>query len=203
MSQATSLITYSLGGAVGALLIRSAFRSVGALWAYCRPLATYECANPVVGPGNMHHGWGRRVDEPLLPRTKQAWEHTSTQLVPNREHTIYGPYTNDFGRPGYYRVRFRVFGSGFPPTNDPIVCLDVVQAPFADDRQLRIIGQRIIRAKELSPKYRGFDVYCYAAGTSVYEYRCSVVPGVFRDAACTLRFDRIRVYVHLPLWDIF
>ena len=201
-AEATRLVISALGGAVGALLLRSIIKLIGASWARWSPLAVHDCTNPSTGPGDIHHGWGHRVDDPNAAN-KQAWEHTTQQLVPGREHTIYGPYVNDFGRPGFYRVRFRIYGSGFQRTNKAVVMLDVIQSRFGTHRDLQIIGQRTIREKDLAARYQKFDVYCYAPGTSVYEYRCSVVSSAFNSAKHTLRFDTVKVYLHIPLWEVF
>ena len=198
----TTLVISALGGAVGALLLRSTIKFIGASWARWTPLSIHDCSNPSTGPGDIHHGWGRRIDDPKATN-KQAWEHTTQQLVASREHTIYGPYVNDFGRPGFYRIRFRIYGSGFQHTNEAVVMLDVIQSRFGTHRGLQIIGQRTVRAKDLAAQYRHFDVYCYAPGNSVYEYRCSVVPSAFNAAKHTIRFDIIKVYMHVPLWEVF
>src|SRR6266478_4176838 len=132
------LIISALGGGVGALILRSSIKGIGALGARWRPIASYACSDTGTGPGDIRHGFGTRVDD-TNANNAQAWEHTTTTLGTAREHTIYGPYLNDFGRAGSYRVRFMIYGSGFPPTNDPVIALDVVQSPFATQRDMTII----------------------------------------------------------------
>jgi hypothetical protein len=99
-------------------------------------------------------------------------------------------------------VRFRIFGSGFSSTNNPVVVLDVLQAPFGSEQVYSIIGQRVVRAREFTAKYRWFSIFCYPAGSGVYEYRCSVVPDNFDAKLQTLRFDEIRVHRHVPAAQI-
>ena len=152
-----SLIVAAFSGAVGALLLRSILRLISKLRAGRIPLVVYDCAlDESDNPGIIRHGWGKRV----LDRgatDNNAWEHNwTTQIRQNKEHTIFGPYTNDFGMPGFFKIAFRVFGSGFSQTNDPVVALDVVQAPFGGTTEYILIGQRIIIAKELNISYRDF-----------------------------------------------
>ncbi len=201
-----SLAITALGGALGALLLRSVVKLVAALCARRTPLAVYGCATAdESSPGNLRHSWGHSVADSKT-RSGNAWEYTSTPIrrpseAVTGEHTIFGPYLNDFGRPGFYRVSYRLSGDGFPPTEEPVISLDVVQARFGTEQVLRLLGQKIIRAKELSDEYQTFDIVCHAPGTGVYEYRCAVLPkGVHWDNR-TIRFDLITVYSHPSLWE--
>lgn len=204
--EASSLVITALGGALGALVLRSAVKLLGALFARRTPIAVYECASPErLVPGDLRHSWGHEVADSATKGGK-AWEYNSTSI--NRpgeqvtgEHTIFGPYLNDFGKPGFYRVSYRICGKGFPKTEEPVISLDVVQARFGTDQVLRLLGQRVIRAKELSGEYQDFDIVCHAPGTGVYEYRCAIIPkGVTLDKRA-IRFDRIKVYSHPPIWE--
>jgi hypothetical protein len=204
--EASSLVITALGGALGALVLRSAIKLSGAVLARRRPLAIYECANvEESGLGNLRHDWGREVAD-SASKSGKAWEYDSRFIERHnrhvtREHTIFGPYLNDFGKPGFYRVCFRICGKGFTNTDEPVIALDVVQARFGTDRTLRLLGQKIVRAKELSGKYQRFNIICHAPGTGVYEYRCAVVPkGVILENR-SIRFDRISVYSHPQIWD--
>lgn len=188
---------------MAALLLQRVLIALRKVWVDLFPITRYDCADQTRGPGCLRHGLGHRVDDKRA-HNQQAWEHTSVQCEPGRQlqHTLYGPYMNDFGSPGYHRVRFRVFGSGFQATNDPVVVLDVIQAPFGGEKIFNMIGQRVVRAKELKPSYRWFSVVCYPAGTGVYEYRCSVVQEHFDAKRHTLKFDEVRVHRYLPGWQL-
>jgi hypothetical protein len=201
-SSSLALIVSALGGALGALLLRSLLRLAGKLWAAHKPLATYDCADDTRRPGGIWHGRGRRVPVDPLATNKRSWEHSSQHTGTKHVHTIYGPYVNDFGRPAYYRVSFRIYGDGFGGSEDPVVVLDVIQRPLFLGHELVVMGQRVIRGKELSNEYREFEVYCYAGGSGTYEYRCLVHSEVFDEHRHTLRFDAIGVYIHVPAWEI-
>jgi hypothetical protein len=138
-----------------------------------------------------------------LATHKSSWEHTLQNTGTNAPHTIYGPYVNDFGRPAYYRVSFRIYGAGFGGSEDPVIVIDVIQRPLFLGKDLVVLGQRVIRGKDLTNKYRDFDVFCYAAGSGTYEYRCLVHREAYDEKRHTVRFDTIRVYLHVPAWEIF
>jgi len=188
----------ALAGAVGALALRSLLKLIGKQWASTVPIAKYFCAEASMGPGYFQHGWGAVATD---DRGKRVWSYTKAQIG-LKEHTLYGPYVNDFGRPGFFRVRFRLSGQGFDKSEKSVVVLDVIQAPFDLQRDHVVIGQRIIRSKELSPRYKNFDIICYTSGVGVYEYRASVVWEVFSEAENKIYFDSVRVYRYFPLWDI-
>jgi hypothetical protein len=201
MTLYSPLVLSALFGAMGALVLARLLILARKIYADLAAVARYDCADQTSGPGSLRHGCGRRVDDNKA-RHKQAWEHTTYQVVDDKAHTIYGPYTNDFGAPGYHKIRFRILGSGFPNTNDPVVVLDVIQAPFGTQQVYNMIGQRVVRAKELRPKYKTFSIICYPTGGGVYEYRCSVVPSNFKQEKHTLRLDEITVFRHLPGWQV-
>jgi len=196
------LLISALGGAVGALLIRSLLKLMGKVWANSIPIATYYCGLEQQNqPGVICHGWGLSVPDANALK-KCAWQYSTKQVTPDkREHIIFGPYANDFGRPGYYKVTFRISASGLPKTEDPVAVLDVIQAPFAFQRDYTLLGQRIVRANHLTPSYKSFAILCHAAGTGVYEYRCSI-PHPWTCDRGSIRFDTIRVYRHVPIWDL-
>ncbi|KPJ90210.1 MAG: hypothetical protein AMJ53_14460 [Gammaproteobacteria bacterium SG8_11] len=72
---------------------------------------------------------------------------------------------------------------------------------------MRLLGQRIVKANELTGSYQNIDVEFYAAGTDVYEYRCAVFPYNEKELANTkvreIRFDCVKVYAHPSIWEIF
>ena len=205
----TNLLISALGGALGALILRSALKLVGAVWARMTPLAIHQYATSGAGPGEFDHCWGHQVDDKASTNGK-PWEHDWNRIdskPPHRaigEHTLYGPYVNDFGKPGCYRVTFRLCGTHVHKSNEGVIALDAVQASFGTEKILRLLGQRIIKANELFGSYQQFDIVCYISGTDVYEYRCAV----FRNAdalassARTIRFDCVKVYSHPPIWEI-
>lgn len=132
-----------------------------------------------------------------------SWEHTSEPVEGEGIHTICGPYVNDFGKPGFYKVRFRICGVGFQHHETPVVVLDIIHRPaFLREDNLVLLGQRVVRDKELSPKYKDFDIYCYVAGIGNYEYRCLVISDSHIQGK-QLRFDTIKVYVHVPTSELF
>lgn len=207
-AETARLVISALCGALGALLLRSTLKVALALRARSTPLAVYDCAVSGTKPGEFGHCYGHEVGDEASTNGK-AWEHDwhKVPATPPRqaigEHTIYGPYINDFGRPGFFRVSFRIQGKGLPKTDEPVISLDVVQAAFGTERVLRLIGQRVIRARELSDSYQYFDIVCYASGTDIYEYRCAVLPDAdaTRKGTCTIRFDCIKIYAHPPIWE--
>ena len=204
--EALTLIITALGGALGALVLRSVVRLIAAVISRHTPLAIYECANTEKSEiGALRHSWGYEISD-SESKSGTAWEYNSIPINRpgervTREHTIFGPYLNDFGKPGFYRVCFRLCGKGFPEIEECIIALDVVQARFGTEQTLRLLGQKIIRKKELSGKYQKFNIVCHVPGTGVYEYRCSVIPKGTDVGKCVIRFDRITVYAHPQIWE--
>ena len=207
-TQRLALLLSALGGAVGALLLRSALRLAGILYSRSKALAVYDCASSEPSkPAELRHTWGCQVPD-VESTNGKAWEYKPIRIErpPGEqitgEHVIYGPYVNNFGKPGFYRVRFRIRGIDLPNTDERIMVLDVVQAGFGTETALRLLGQKIITARELSRTYEYFDVKCFASGTGVYEYRCTV----FKDAAALkgarVLFDNIKVYSDPPIWEM-
>lgn len=196
-----SFLIPALAGAVGALALRSLLKFIGKQWASVVPVANYPCEKDSMKPGYFRHGWGERTTDKDIGG-KSVWSYTPTQAQ-QREHTLFGPYVNDFGRPGFFRVRFRLSGHGFDRRSDePVVVIDVIQAPFDQQRDHLVIGQRVIRSSEMSSRYKNFDILCYTSGVGVYEYRASVVRDNFSEADNKIYFDNVRVYRHFPLWDV-
>jgi len=219
-TQTTINVGSAFVGALAVLILRSLLKLVGDLLARLKPRANYDCAVPGTQPGELRHCLGDVVIDEESTSGK-AWQHnwTRTDLTsPSWEHTIYGPYVNDFGKHGCYRVVFRIcgknfpyipcwkkflnklFGKNFPNNDEPVLVLDVVEASFGTVNTLRLLGQRVIRANELSGKYQKFNIICYAPGTDVYEYRCSVLPNC--HANCTVRFDWVKVSSTRSIWEI-
>jgi len=203
-------VVAALSGAVAALFLRSVLKLLGKLWAAVRPLAFYDCAEEA-RVGTLVAKNGRRVEDNGATNG-QAWEHHFEENGP--PHTLYGPYLNDFGRPGYYKVKVKIFGVGFDKSRDPVIELDVVQIGYAYKEQRIVIGQKIVRAKDLKAswvskvlpwcsRYRKFSIICFAAGGGAYEYRAKVHKEFFNERQHTIRFDTVGVYFHVPGWEIF
>jgi hypothetical protein len=203
-----SLLISALGGAVGALLLRSLLKLIGIFHSRVKPLATYNCANNEPSkPGELRHTWGQRVHDPKSS-SKYAWEYGINRIDrPGEsitgEHTIFGPYINDFGKPGYYRIRFRIRAVNIPKTDESIISLDVVQSRFGTEAVLRLLGQKILKARDLSDAYKYFDIICFASGTGVYEYRCAVFGNAEAIRGKQILFDTIKIYSHPSLLEIF
>lgn len=187
---------------MGALLFRSLLRFAGKVWAERKPIAAYDCADDTQRPGGLWHGSGNRVAVDPIATSRRSWEHAPQTAGSDHPHSIYGPHVNDFGKPGYYRVTFRIYGSGFTGIEEPVIIADIIQRPMFLGKDLVMLSQRVIRGKELSNEYRDFDVFCYASGTGTYEYRCLVHSEAFDQEKHTIRFDCIKVFVHIPVWEI-
>jgi hypothetical protein len=206
-TQLLSLLISALGGAVGALILRSLLKFIVVFYYRVKPLAIYSCANNEPSKaGELRHTWGQRIYDPKSS-SKYAWEYGTNRIErPGEsitgEHTIYGPYINDFGKPGFYRIRFRIRAMNLPKTDESIISLDVVQARFGTEAVLRLLGQRILKARELSKSYKYFDVVCFASGTGVYEYRCAVFGDAESIKGKKILFDNIKIYSHPSLLEI-
>ena len=205
--QLLPLLISALGGAVSALILRSLLKLIGIFYYRVKPIATYNCATgEPAKPGELRHTWGQRVSDPKST-SKYAWEYGTNRIErPGEsitgEHTIFGPYINDFGKPGYYRIRFRIRAINLPKTDESIISLDVVQARFGTESVLRLLGQRVLKARDLLESYKYFDVICFAAGTGVYEYRCAVFEKAESIKGKRILFDTIKIYSHPSLLEI-
>ena len=199
----SDLLVTAFAAAIGALVLRSALKLVGNYFSSLRALAKYDCAHDGADDDSaaMRHGWGRAVRD-VSATNETAWEYTLERPRDRcAELALYGPYVNDFGRPGFYRIRFRISGAGFNPTDQVVVVLDILQTPFDLERHQLIVGQRAIHASELTERYRSFDLVCHTSGFGIFEYRARVARGAVNPETQCLRFDVVRVYRHLPLWD--
>jgi len=206
-TQLLSLLISAFGGAVSALVLRSLLKLIGIIYFRFKPLAIYNCANAEPSkPGELRHTWGQRVSD-TKSSSKYAWAYSPNRIerpgeIITGEHTIYGPYVNDFGKPGFYRIRFRIRAIDLPETDESIISLDVVQARFGTESVLRLLGQKILKARDLSESYRYFDIVCFAEGTGVYEYRCAVFGEADSIKGKKILFDNIKIFSHPSLWEI-
>ncbi len=180
---------------------------IGIIYFRFTPISEYYCSEgEPIRPGQLRHTWGFRVTD-IYSASKYAWQYSKNKIerpgeTITGEHTIYGPYINDFGKPGYYRIQFRLRAIGIPKDNEPIISLDVVQARFGTEAVLRLLGQKIIKGKELSEQYKKYNIICFASGTGVYEYRCAVMGIVNTIENSKILFESIKVYSHPSVWEI-
>jgi hypothetical protein len=196
------LFLAALAGAVGALVLRTLLKVVSNYASSVRPLATYECAE--IGseqdPMKLWHAFGERVVDDKADRGV-AWAHNPTKIGKG-DHTVFGPYTNDLGRPGYLRATFRMSGAGFGKGDEPVVVLDVVQVPYDLQDARVILKQHVVRARDLRPTYRTFEIICYTSGVGVHEYRARVIEKAFNTRLHRVHLDNVRVYRHFPFWEL-
>ena len=168
-----------------------------------RPVAEYDCAadSADVAVIGLWHGWGEPVPDDTAT-SGFAWAHT-TKMLREVVHTLYGPYVNDVGRPGYLKVRFRISGVGFENSNRGVILLDVNQILQESPPKHTTLGHTVVRAKQLNREYRNFEVICYSSGVGEFEYRARVLAGQFVEKKNRILFDSIQVYQHLPWWEVF
>ena len=176
------------------------------------PIETYDCSVDGADdePAKMRHGFGFRADpnsppmshpyrvdaQPAPPDRKPAWVFSQDRpRGRNREHTLYGPYTNDFGYPRLVRVSFLIAGTAFTKSPDPLIVLDVLRAPFGGEKEHTMLGQKIVRGGDLRKRYRSFDVTCDVPGPGVYEYRATINQRPPLDPARQhIFFKSVRIY---------
>jgi hypothetical protein len=113
-------------GAIGAMGVRIIFRAIQYYIVNRRTRAKYFCFEDA--EGTMRHSVGEAVNDQDAEE-HNAWLHTLNHINEGF-HTLYGPYNNDFGRPGYYKVIFRIKGTGFTSmgASKPAVRLEVVES---------------------------------------------------------------------------
>lgn len=204
MGQEITILVSVISGALGVEILRSGIKLVRKLRAERKPLIVYDCGDKNTDPGYLRKSWGKRFPDEKASNN-QAWAYSNDRIQPLREHTIYGPYTNDFGKLGSYKVTFRIrcqnhfdFSNTPPSPHDTVIVLDVVKTPFAEEKTMMLMGQRNIQAQELKTTYKDFNVYCNYAGGGIYEYRCSVIRDKLPKTDNTFLFDSIEVYRQLP-----
>ena len=197
------LVVSALSGALAALLLRGILKLFGKLWMSRRAVAEYDCAADSVDVAviGLWHGFGEAVSDDNATNGF-AWSHTAKRLR-NVVHTIYGPYVNDIGRPGYLKVRFRIAGAGFENDSRGVILLDVNQILQETPPKHTTLAHTVVRAKQLRRQYRNFDVICYTSGVGEFEYRARVLDGQFEEKRNRILFDSIQVYRHMPWWEIF
>jgi hypothetical protein len=194
-----NLLPAVVGGCV-ALLLRASLKFALTARATRKKRRSYQCAVPSVPgePAAIQHGWGSAACD--LKSKREVWAYNGVQHVLDHEgqdrrfeHTLFGPYTNDFGRPGYFRVRFRIRGGGFGGGHRPLIFLDVQQAPYGRTNDYFLLAQSVVTPKMLTGQFQTFDVECFSSGTGVFEYRARVVAGEFRPLEHEIVFDSITV----------
>src|SRR2546426_501774 len=97
----TPLWELLLAGATGALTLRFSIRFIQFLWGGNRLITTYDCALEGNREGNMCHSKGEAIDD-TNASNRRAWQHSTKS--DGGACTLFGPYTNDFGKPGFYKV---------------------------------------------------------------------------------------------------
>lgn len=204
------ILTSALGVFAIRIIVKLIYKGVCSL---CR-INEYDCSEDGIRPGLIQHSLGRGGTHKDA-KNGRVWIHNSThnptQKTPGIA-SIYGPYTNDFSLPGFYKIQFRILGLGFEPDNKEICLLEAVQCQLTWDSQKNTtmnfaqipLGQRIIRGKDLKSKnFQGFDVIIYSNGTGIHEYRATVYPNNFDEKRNTLLFDTIQIHRYLPIYELF
>lgn len=153
--------------------------------------------------GFLSHSWG----EPFKETNKMVWKHTNVTLDDGAS-TIYGPYTNPFGKKGHYRICFVIKAEGY--NKEAEICLiEVVKNILSYDnekKELKHSGQspliqRILKGKNFKKrmlkgisKWTKFNLYIYHDGTpGTYEFRVLVKEFDFNENN-NLYFDYVKVY---------
>ncbi|GEM_PF-3952211 len=195
-------------GAVGALLLRSLLK-LFYIWKFGRSLIhQYDCYESGTIKGKLRHSFGHEVsDADANAASKKAWEWSDIKVKDSEgDCTIYGPYVNDFGKPGNYKVIFRIKGNNI--ANDAEICLrlDVMMNESVFDPvraqqfrgQTTIVERSVMRREIFShiDKYKEYELEFYIPGHGEYEYRCTVVKDAIEGA--TLRFDTVQVRKNMP-----
>ena len=198
-----ALVVSAFSGAVAALMLRGGVKLINKVFSAARPVARYNCAEDVsdVTVIGLWHGFGEPVADDRAT-AGLAWAH-GARRIRDVVHTIYGPYMNDTGRPGYMKVRFRIAGVGFENSERGVVVLDVNQILHDVPARHTTLAHTVVRAKHIKRDYGNFDVICYTSGAGVYEYRARVLDGQFEANRNRLFFETIEVYRHIPWWELF
>ena len=173
-----------------------------------RPIAKYYCFTASEEPGIMQHKCGHRGNAEDTDEGK-AWILDSNDIP--HPTVLYGPYVNDFGRPGDYQVAFRIKGENFEGDNAEILRIEVAEVKEIYDEEIGKtvnytqipIGQTTIRRRDIkSGKWRNYCVNCYSSGAGKYEYRAYIYKGNFNPSIHRLSFEKIVVRRKVPPFTI-
>ena len=203
-------LTSAVIGGVTALGVRAGLKYFATLWSARRELREYSSGyeSRRGEPGALQHGWGGAACD---VRTRHVvWAHShvrhehfsgdgTLRLV---QHTIFGPYTNDFGRPGVFRITFRFCARGFARDDRRVMTFDVQQSAYGNRDEYYLLTQKVMRASDLTGDFQAVELECYTTGMGVFEYRASVEPEIFDALRHEILFDTVRVHRVFPVQDI-
>jgi|ERR1035441_2458334 hypothetical protein len=215
-----------IGGAVAATLIRIISKLIAKIWYSKMAVAVYLPSDfvNVATDGRISVQQCKLVDDDNAGSKKcQLFEGDEAATTFGEGHIIYGPYSNDFGRSGHYRVSFYIRATGFESSETVVLRLEVAEgtrhyqvdwnSPHLPVKSAYvgqvIVGRKIIRSKDLKvrlnqqqqPIYRRYDVIVHSSGAGIFEYRCKVEN--FDPQKQSLRFERITVHQFLPGIEVF
>ena len=210
-----TIFAAALFGAVAAIFVRVGIRLVQFIWLrYCVRWTNYDCSLSIHREGILHHAMGESVSDNKASN-RNAWRYPANQDVLTGQvkegGVIHGPYTNDFGKPGYYKARFEVRSRGLNKANRT---LPMLQLEVVDSRpelaganwitRTTEVGQRLLTEATLfrAKEYRKYDITFYSNGNGRYEYRAAILEKSWL-AGKEIYFDRIRVRPWMFVREIF
>jgi hypothetical protein len=214
----------ALGGFLGVMLFymkkrRDAFQDAEPIF-----ITEYECG--IVSNtdpydyeyGKMRHHRGKPCK---LDDGRFVWEWTRDKTVSGAgDMTVYGPYTNDYSRPGEYRATFLVKVQGLPENKsklnaDPVLLeLDVNKVLettgiskneiVSKEHQVRVAVKYIKASELIGENWEKIELNYYSDCTGVWEYRIAVFDGTHEkrrdnisklkcDSDIKLFFDKIKI----------
>lgn len=204
------LIISALLGALGVFVLRLVIRGVHSLNVRRKPVAEFPCYYDQKvfienKNGKLSHSLGYACED-KDSKYGTVWRHSGDRSDDGCS-TIYGPYVNVFGVPGYYIVRFRMKAEGYKK-NEQICWLQVVQNLVAYDSQIKkpvhydqaSLCDRNVTGKDFKKsKYKNIDLKLYYNGVgATYEFRAFVQN--FNTGKKVL-FDYISVYKYVPFLE--
>jgi hypothetical protein len=132
----------------------------------------------------MHHHGKPVTDEKAftnLDVTNPIWEFTKDRIGRGAGASIiYGPYTNDFHRPGDYSATFKIRGIGFPRQSDVpgdlnqnVFMLDVLQTEILGaERKHNIVALGYVKVRGLAREgWQEYKLDFSTDGAGIWEYR--------------------------------
>lgn len=202
--------TSGLLGGAAALGARGVLKYAANVWNARRELREYACGydSRRGEPGALQHGWGGAACD--VATRRELWAHSIVRHEHFRgdgtlrlvQHTIFGPYTNDFGRPGFFKIAFQFRGRGFEENRLPILTFDVQQAPYGKSQDYFLLAQKVVHGSELTGDFQVVELQCYTTGVGVFEYRVSVEPSTFDPLRHELTFEKVQIHRVLPIQDV-
>jgi hypothetical protein len=186
-----SLVSTAIGGALASLIFFGVQRFFISQRTKPRKLNTYLCC-PETNRGQKDEARGELMHhhgEPVTERSvllsigveHAVWKWTK---VPTGNGSgasvIYGPYTNDFHRPGFYSVTFYILGEGFPnekhltgALNLNIFKLDAYRTEYlGSDERSQTVALTYVKAKDLArPGWQPYALNFQTDGGGAWEFR--------------------------------